>query len=521
MVTIVWFKRDLRIHDHRPLALAAGRGPVLPLYIVEPSILAAADFDPSHWTFIRQSLQALRRDLARLGQPLVVRLGEAVDVLEAFRRQLPLAGMLAHEETGNAISYSRDRDVRRWAKTQGVPFTEIPQFGVVRRLKTRDVWASLWERRMAEPLTPAPAALRPVEGVEPGPIPTHKTAGLLPNHRQLQQQGGERHASATLESFLYERGTNYTRAMSSPLTAWDECSRISPYLTWGNISMRTVVQRTRARAADLRALAPETRGEHDGLWLRSLSSFEARLHWHCHFMQKLEDEPAIEFEPFVRAYNGMREPHFRQEWLDAWAAGQTGYPLVDACMRALRTTGWLNFRMRAMLTSFAAYHLFLDWRVFGDILARRWLDNEPGIHIAQSQMQSGTTGINTLRIYSPTKQAQDQDPQGIFIRQWVPELAGVPNSFIHMPWLMNEGVQQQAGCRIGVNYPAPIVRHEDAVKLARARIGAIRNQEATRLEADMVQLRHGSRMRRPQRPRTRKPTPQERGQLALELPDDV
>lgn len=136
-------------------------------------------------------------------------------------------------------------------------------------------------------------------------------------------------------------------------------------------------------------------------------------------------------------------------------------------------------------------------------------------------MQSGTTGINTLRIYSPTKQAQDQDPQGIFIRQWVPELAGVPNSFIHMPWLMNEGVQQQAGCRIGVNYPAPIVRHEDAVKLARARIGAIRNQEATRLEADMVQLRHGSRMRRPQRPRTRKPTPQERGQLALELPDDV
>jgi deoxyribodipyrimidine photolyase len=135
------------------------------------------------------------------------------------------------------------------------------------------------------------------------------------------------------------------------------------------------------------------------------------------------------------------------ERLGAWQAGRTGYPLVDACLRSLVATGWLTFRMRALVVSFASYSLWLHWRPTGLFLARHFLDFEPGIHWSQLQMQSGTTGINTLRIYNPTKQALEQDPGGVFIRRWVPELAGVPSVFVHMPWTMPADAQRMAGCR--------------------------------------------------------------------------
>jgi deoxyribodipyrimidine photo-lyase len=162
-------------------------------------------------------------------------------------------------------------------------------------------------------------------------------------------------------------------------------------------------------------------------------------------------------------------------------------------MRSLVATGWLNFRMRAMLVSFASYHLWLHWRQTGLFLARQFLDFEPGIHWSQMQMQSGTTGINTLRIYSPTKQARDHDPQGVFIRQWVPELARVPLSFLAEPWKMDLIDQRLSGCAIGVDYPAPIVEDKAATKAAKDRMYGLRKSSQAREEAQEVQERHGSR----------------------------
>lgn len=492
---LVWLKRDLRVRDHAPLAEAAARGWVLPLYIVEPSVVRAPDFDASHWTFIRDSLAELREELGRRGGSLVVRVGEAVEVLESLRRDVNMVAIWAHEETGNGVTYARDRAVRRWARDSGVLFHELPANGVVRRLASRNGWARQWEQRMARPVVETPHGFTPVS-VDPGELPTHAQLGLYPDLRRLAQPGGERAAHATLDSFLAERGAHYHTDLSSPLTAFDGCSRLSPHLAWGTISTRQVVQATRARVAWA-----------EGDWKRALRAFDARLHWRCHFMQKLEDEPAIEFESFVRAYDGMREPHFNADFFEAWKSGQTGYPMVDACMRCLTETGWINFRMRAMLMSFAAYQLWLHWREPALHLAKLFVDYEPGIHYSQAQMQSGTTGINTLRIYSPTKQVLDHDPRGVFIRRWIPELRDMPDDGIAMPWRYPALMD---------GYPRPIVDHAEAVRLARQRLTPYRRRPEAREEAQGVAEKHGSRKSglKPTERKTRKrPTPTAQGRL--------
>ena len=194
-----------------------------------------------------------------------------------------------------------------------------------------------------------------------------------------------------------------------------------------------------------------------------------------------------------RAYDGLREEDFDPVRFEAWASGRTGYPMVDACMRALHDGGWMNFRMRAMLVSFASYQLWLHWRPSALHLARLFLDYEPGIHYAQVQMQSGVTGINTFRIYSPIKQARDQDPSGEFIRRFCPELAHVPEEHLAEPHRMSRELQLRSGCVIGRDYPDPIVDHGVAYRLARSKMYAVKGSREAREEARRVFEKHGSR----------------------------
>ena len=513
---VVWFKRDLRVADHRPLVEAAARGPVLPLYIVEPSVVQAHDFSSAHWAFIRESLVELRETLADLGQPLVVRQGEAV---ETFQRLYNATGgftLWAHQETGNGITFDRDRAVRAWARKRNVPFHEPRQHGVVRGPHDRDRWREQWTALMEpDPLAP-PNALRPVP-VRSGTIPTVDDLDVTPVGFDTLQDGGEAAARRTLDSFLTERGRRYTREMSSPVTAFDSCSRISPHLAWGTLSLRTAYHTAQEQRAVVQALPKDERSD----WNRALSSFESRLHWHDHFIQKLEDAPRIEHESFIPAFDALRADDHDPDREAAWAAGKTGFPLVDACMRALRSTGYLNFRMRALVVSFASYDLWLDWRQFHDVLARRWIDYEPGIHFSQLQMQSGTTGINTVRVYNPTKQAREQDPEGTFIRRWVPALRDVPTPYVHTPWLMARNVQEQAGCRIGTDYPAPLVNHKQAAKRARDAIYGLRKRPDVKARARGVLDDHGSRRSQTERrgdrsaPTTPADPPPQQGSLGL------
>jgi deoxyribodipyrimidine photo-lyase len=494
-VSLVWLKRDLRVRDHQPLFDASRRGPVVCLYVYEPELLGAEEFDPAHLVFINESLDELDRGLRARGGRITYRVGSMPGVLEELARELPIAEIRAHEETGRRAARLRDQRVRDWARERGIPFHELPQNGVVRGLRDRDGWSALWRERMSGEPLPAPPTVQAVPELDPGRSRTAADLGLPETQRPEVQRGGESPAEETLQSFLARRGVDYRQGMSSPVTAWESCSRISPYLAWGNLSMRQVHRATEQRRRELRALKRAGTEELDPRWPRSLSSFAGRLRWHCHFMQKLEDEPEIEFRNMARAYDGLREDEFDADRFEAWKQGRTGYPMVDACMRALHRSGWINFRMRAMLVSFASYHLWLDWRPTARYLARQFLDFEPGIHYPQFQMQSGTTGINTIRIYNPIKQARDHDPDGLFIRRYVPELAGVPLEHLHEPHRMSATEQRAAGCILGKQYPQPIVEHAAAYRKARERVAAVRRREGARAEAQRVYRKHGSRRR--------------------------
>lgn len=507
-LNIVWFKRDLRTADHRPLASAAQAGPVLPLYIAEPELWSQPDASARQWDFVSESLLELQGDLGRLGQPLCVRVGDAVGILRAIHRKYGIAALWSHEETGNGWTYARDLAVAAWAKDAGVPWREARQFGVIRGLRSRNGWARAWDRDMAEPITPPPAALPPLAGEWPAHIPTSRELGLADDPCPHRQRGGRAQALATLNSFLGERGRDYRYRMSSPVTAFDASSRLSSHLTWGTISMREVAQATWARMRALKASSdPRSRN-----WRASMISFAGRQHWHCHFMQKLEDEPRIEFENLHPAYDGLRPDAADRERLAAWGDGRTGYPFVDACMRALDQHGWINFRMRAMLMSFASYHLWLPWRDSGLILARKFVDYEPGIHWSQVQMQSGTTGINTIRIYNPVKQGLDQDPDGTFVRRYLPELAGVPDAFLHQPWLW-PGASH-------LPYPAPIVDNASAAKAAREAVHNVRGNAEYQRAAGAIVVKHGSRtagLPMTGQKRQAKAKPADDGQLTLDI----
>ncbi len=500
----VWLKRDLRVADQAALATAVERSRgagVFAVFLYEPEILAQPEWSPAHTAFQRECLADLSPALARLGIPLVTRQGEAAAMLEQLRQQTGFVELFAHEETGTGVSYARDRRVRRWARETGVRFVELPQTGVVRRLASRNGWNRHWEDRMESPQ----AVVRPLaRGPATETLTRLPTAGLLgpadlgqPPDTFDRQPGGERAAAAVLDDFLSRRGRFYSGGISSPLTAATACSRLSAHLAFGAVSLRRVWQASEARRLEVRAALATASDRHDRFalraWQRSLKAMQSRLHWHCHFMQKLEDEPALEQANMWRAADGLREAEFSQQRFEAWATGRTGYPLVDACMRSLLATGWLTFRMRALLVSFASYSLWLHWRPTGLYLARQFLDFEPGIHWSQLQMQSGTTGINTLRIYNPDKQAIEQDPHGVFIRRWLPELAGVPDEHVHQPWTMPGTIQQASGCLIGRDYPEPIVDHTLALRAAKARFTALRHDPAARVEARGVAERHGSR----------------------------
>lgn len=489
-VTVVWFKRDLRLADHAPLVAAARSGQVFPLYVVEPEYWNLPDTSYRQWEFMRGAIESLRTGISSLGGALNVHVGEVIDALEQVRAIYPTFQLVSHMETGNAWTYRRDVAVAKWCRGHDIPFTEFRQYGVWRGAELdRNKWAKQWDAMMAEPVLPAPEDVSWITMLD-RTLPSSEDLGLRYDGIQTLQTPGRNAALQTHNSFLSDRGEPYQKGMSSPVSGENACSRLSPHLVAGSLSMREIYQATLKRQEEVAVLPKAERGK----WPGALKSFVGRLHWHCHFMQKLEAEPEIEWLPMARIYEGLRPQLNDDTRLTAFAEGQTGYPFFDACMRYLKATGWINFRMRAMLMSFASYNLWLPWQQSGEVLARLFTDYEPGIHWPQSQMQSGETGINAVRIYSPVKQGYDQDPTGEFTRTWVPEVAHLDGKDLQEPWL---------GDNPPADYPAPIVDYRETTKEAKQRIYALRRTSEAREEAAAVFERHGS--RKPREVRERRP----------------
>jgi len=469
-INIFWFKRDLRLLDNEPLNNAVSqKEKLLLIYCFEPCLKKNKHYSTKHWNFIKESINDLNIYLKNIDTHIHTYNKEITDVLKEIQEKFIVKKIFSHNETGLNVTYERDIFLKEYCQDNSIQWEEEINNGVFRGLKNRKNWIKKWQDHMKSPVVL-------FKGEKNDFINIKKNQYFKVKDSKILQKGGASSGIKYLDSFLYSRLTKYQNNISKPEASRTSCSRLSPYISWGNISTRYAWQRAKEQIQN-------------GKSKFQLNGFTSRLRWQAHFIQKFEMECQMEFRSVNKGYQNLVKP-INKKFISAWEKGKTGYPLVDASMRCVVETGYLNFRMRALLVSFLTHHLWQPWQSGVIHLARNFLDFEPGIHYSQFQMQAGETGINMIRIYNPTKNAKEHDKEGIFIKKWIPELKKIPTPLLFEPWKMSLIDQETYECKIGKDYPNPIVDISETYKYAASKLWRIKSDPKVKEESSRILQKH-------------------------------
>jgi deoxyribodipyrimidine photo-lyase len=462
--TVHWFRRDLRLTDNTALARAAEAGEhLVPVFVLDDAILARRDTGASRVRFMLGNLHALADALADKGSRLLVLRGDPVQEIPRVARAV---GAAAVHWNKDYEPYARGRDTRvaealaavgvrahAWKDqvlfeedeiltSQGRPFTVYSPY------------ARVWHTRKATPPAAVPRLPRLPAHVDVAsiPLPDPETLGFT-SEIDLPKQG-EAAAKARLRAFAADALADYDEQRNFPGNAGT--SGLSPYLRFGVISVRTVHAATSGRGAGAR-------------------TFTSELIWRDFYQQLLFHHPNLERQAF-------RPPMRTLAWendrglFGAWQRGETGYPIVDAAMRQLRATGWMHNRCRMIVASFLTKDLLIDWRWGERHFMRDLLDGDLAANNGgwQWAASTGTDPQPYFRIFNPVSQGEKFDPDGTYVRRWVPELADLPDRWIHQPWGMPKRDTTSLGLKLGGTYPDRVVLHEERRPRALAMYGAAR-----------------------------------------------
>jgi len=482
-MVIYWLKRDLRLQDNPALTAAIEEARVSDcsiaiIYIFEPSLINDEHYSDRHWRFVNQSLDSLQSQLLPINASVNMFFDEALSVFKNIQSLHGNFKVFSHQETGILKTFKRDLQLKKYFQNEKLNWIEVPQIGIQRARINRDGWIEAWRKQVNKPIINFSVdqckhlnwLALDIGDLEKKQISKWQEEG------ECYQIGGEQHAHSVLDDFVKRRSDYYMQSISKPLQSQTGCSRLSPYLAWGNLSIRQVYQAQKN--------ARKERGNKF-----NFTAFASRLRWQAHFIQKFESECEMETRNLNSGFDRLARTYDEQKF-QAWATGNTGFPLVDACMRCLHQTGYINFRMRAMLVSFATELLWLPWQPVAKHLARLFLDFEPGIHYSQIQMQAGVTGINAIRIYNPIKQSYDNDSDGEFILQWCPELRKLPPEIIHEPWNLTSMDELLYEFQVGKDYPNPVIDFKQAYGHARDTLFATKKTALVRHENKRILAKH-------------------------------